>query len=95
MATSLGKSALAGRRYSALTGKPYIAPTRNPESTKAIPNNDLSICFYGAGTRDRTGHLPLTRRLLYQMSYAGAGGIITKWQGFLFRLNFAFQQLFN
>lgn len=25
----------------------------------------------GAGTRIRTGDLPLTRRLLYQLSYAG------------------------
>ena len=27
----------------------------------------------GAGTRIRTGDLPLTRRLLYQLSYAGMG----------------------
>src|SRR3546814_5097201 len=27
---------------------------------------------YGAGTRVRTGDLPLTRRLLYQLSYAGS-----------------------
>ena len=27
----------------------------------------------GAGTRIRTGDLPLTRRLLYQLSYAGVG----------------------
>ena len=26
---------------------------------------------FGAGTRIRTGDLPLTRRLLYQLSYAG------------------------
>ena len=26
---------------------------------------------HGAGTRIRTGDLPLTRRLLYQLSYAG------------------------
>lgn len=32
----------------------------------------------GAGTRIRTGDLPLTRRLLYQLSYAGEGRRIAR-----------------
>ena len=32
----------------------------------------------GAGTRIRTGDLPLTRRLLYQLSYAGNGAHSSK-----------------
>src|SRR4051812_1707430 len=31
----------------------------------------------GAGSPDRTDDLPLTRRLLYQLSYAGAGASIS------------------
>ncbi|MFA7240616.1 MAG: hypothetical protein WC091_10920 [Sulfuricellaceae bacterium] len=35
----------------ALTRKTYIAPTRNPESKKAIPKNGLFACLFGCGDR--------------------------------------------
>ncbi len=34
----------------------------------------------GADTRIRTGDLPLTRRLLYQLSYAGMPGAFGGWE---------------
>ena len=40
-----------------------------PLTTRA-PAHDLRLGKNGAGDRNRTGDLPLTRRLLYQLSYA-------------------------
>ena len=34
------------------------------------------IVLYGAGGQIRTGYLPITNRLLYQLSYAGVGAIV-------------------
>ena len=39
-------------------------------------DRSLSPCFYGAGERSRTSDLPITNRLLYQLSYAGVGAIV-------------------
>ena len=48
-----------------------MAPAPKPKSAKATPKNGLCACFYGAGRLNRTVDLPLTRRLLYHLSYAG------------------------
>ena len=50
------------------TGKKKPELRTDPDFRPAL---DCSGNVYGAGTRIRTGDLPLTRRLLYQLSYAG------------------------
>src|SRR3546814_15592625 len=52
------------------------AATTNAHSNEATTTIVARKCMTkpladGAGTRVRTGDLPLTRRLLYQLSYAG------------------------
>src|SRR3546814_18990442 len=58
------------------------AATTNAHSNEATTTIDARKCMTkpladGAGTRVRTGDLPLTRRLLYQLSYAGVAAILT------------------
>ena len=43
---------------------------------KIIGIINITLCFYGAGKRSRTSDLPITNRLLYQLSYAGVGAIV-------------------
>ena len=66
------------RHFSVYFIQPYIS-TLTPEAPLLFRETGLSkyahtrkvVLIYGAPNRIRTGHLPLTRRLLYQMSYRG------------------------
>ena len=51
-------------------------PSLSYNNTGRLNIKLLQVC--GAACRNRTDHLPLTRRLLYQMSYAGFRGCFFK-----------------
>ena len=70
-ATTAKETEGAGRSLVAQAPEP--SRVRRRANTKR-PARRQVLVFAGAGTRIRTGDLPLTRRLLYQLSYAGEGG---------------------
>ncbi len=74
-------SAFGGKSFDVVILKPQAGLTPRDDRKNNVLRTDARLT--GAGGRSRTNDLPITNRLLYQLSYAGVSGPQSKPTGII------------